>query len=201
MNKVKVLIEGYAKETDNGWVASSTTTLITTDKHKVIVDPGINRKLLLEKLKEENLSVKELDYVFVTHYHPDHMLLAGIFENATVFDGDTIYKNDEEVEYKDNLPDTNIKVLLTPGHAHEHASLIVDTEDLGTVVIAADVFWWMGNEEQNTNPDIILKKDDPFTKNVDELRKSREEILEIADWVIPGHGKMFKVERDENGQK
>lgn len=28
MAKVKVLIEGYAKETKNGWLASSTTTLI-----------------------------------------------------------------------------------------------------------------------------------------------------------------------------
>lgn len=28
MTKIKVLIEGYAKQTENGWLASSTTVLI-----------------------------------------------------------------------------------------------------------------------------------------------------------------------------
>lgn len=51
--RVKVLIEGYAKETKNGLFASCTTTLIQTDNHNIIVDPGINRKLLLQKLNLE----------------------------------------------------------------------------------------------------------------------------------------------------
>lgn len=195
-NKVKVLIEGYAKDTEGGLLASSTTTLIQTAKHNILVDPGINRKLLLQKIKKENLSINDIDYVFITHYHPDHMLLAGIFENATVFDGDTIYKEDMETEYAGNLPNTNIKVLLTPGHAHEHAALVVETPDLGTVVIAADIFWWMDGEEQNTTEEVILKKKDPFTKNTEELVKSRGEVLKIADWVIPGHGKMFKIDKN-----
>jgi hypothetical protein len=27
------------------------------------------------------------------------------------------------------------------------------------------------------------------------LKESRKKILEIADYIIPGHGKMFKVKR------
>ncbi|KKU69110.1 MAG: hypothetical protein UX92_C0014G0001, partial [Candidatus Amesbacteria bacterium GW2011_GWA1_47_20] len=41
MNTVKVLIEGYAKINPDGtWDATSTTTLIDTGQHKIIMDPG-----------------------------------------------------------------------------------------------------------------------------------------------------------------
>lgn len=100
MTKVKVLIEGYAEKTKSGWLASSSTILIENSGKKVIVDPGINRKLLLEKLREQGLTPDDIDIVFMTHYHPDHVFLASIFEKATAVDGDTIYKNDEEAEYK-----------------------------------------------------------------------------------------------------
>ena len=38
MAEVKVLIEGYAKQIENGWVASSTTCLVTTETKKIITD-------------------------------------------------------------------------------------------------------------------------------------------------------------------
>jgi len=31
-----------------------------------------------------------------------------------------------------------------------------------------------------------------FLADKDQLIESRKKILEIADWIIPGHGKMFK---------
>jgi len=44
MAKVKVLIEGYAKKTKDGWLASSTATLIKDDDKNIIVDPGVLTK-------------------------------------------------------------------------------------------------------------------------------------------------------------
>ena len=129
----------------------------------------------------------------MTHYHPDHILLIALFENATYFDGDIIYEEDKETEYEGILPDTNIEVVLTPGHAHEHASLIVETEDLGTVVVGADVFWWVADEEQIVDTELLLKKEDPFTKDREALIESRQKLLDRADWIIPGHGKMFQA--------
>lgn len=193
MNKFKVLIEGYARENPNGWLASSTTTLIQTDKHNILVDPGINKELLLERLSEENLKIEDIDYVFLTHYHPDHMLLAGLFTHATIFDGETIFKNDEEVDYEGNLPDTDIEVIPTPGHTYEHTSLVVKTKDLGTVVIAADVFWWTEGEEQDTDQEKLINREDSIALDMETLKDSRKKVIELADWIIPGHGKMFKV--------
>jgi hypothetical protein len=36
---------------------------------------------------------------------------------------------------------------------------------------------------------------DPYVKNEKDLKESRKKVLEIADYIIPGHGKMFKVQK------
>jgi len=41
----------------------------------------------------------------------------------------------------------------------------------------------------------LMEHKDPYMKNKEELMESRKKILDIADWVVPGHGKMFKVEK------
>jgi len=191
MAEVKVLIEGYAREIDNGWLASSSTVLIKDGSKKIIVDPGINKDLLLKKLKAEDLSPDDIDIVFMTHYHPDHVFLAPIFEKAIVVDGDTIYEKDKETEYEGKVPGTDLKVISSPGHAHEHCALLVKTEK-GKIVVAGDVFWWADEEEQKIDKQSLLKHKDPYVKDKKVLRESREKILNLADYIIPGHGKMFK---------
>ena len=190
--KVTTLIEGYAKETDGGWLASSSTVLIKDSGKNVIVDPGINRALLLKKLADAGLTVADIDVVFMTHYHPDHNFLTAIFEKALVLDGDMIYEGDKETPYKGKIPGTEIEVLPTPGHAHEHCSLLAHTDE-GDVVVAADVFWWMDNEDQKVDDyATLVNRQDPFVKDEKALVESRKKVLQIADWIIPGHGKMFE---------
>ncbi|HXX37595.1 MAG TPA: MBL fold metallo-hydrolase [bacterium] len=193
MNRLKILIEGYARERKGGWVASSTTSLIQTDAHNIIVDPGINRRLLVEQLRRHGLAPSDVDCVFVSHYHLDHSALVGLFEKATIVDGTTVYDKDSEAAYEKVLPGTDIEVLPTPGHAPEHASLIVRTPDEGTVVVAQDVFWWKDGEEQKTDRESLLAQPDPFATDEQALRESRSKVLDIADWIIPGHGKKFSV--------
>jgi glyoxylase-like metal-dependent hydrolase (beta-lactamase superfamily II) len=36
-------------------------------------------------------------------------------------------------------------------------------------------------------------KIDPLAEDAEALRKSREKVLAIARWIIPGHGSMFEV--------
>ena len=89
MAEVKILIEGYAKKMQSRWVASSTTCLIIAEDKKIIADPGCNRKKLFEALKKENLTTDDIDYVFLSHCHPDHILLAGVFGKAKFITYDT----------------------------------------------------------------------------------------------------------------
>jgi glyoxylase-like metal-dependent hydrolase (beta-lactamase superfamily II) len=192
MTTFTVLIPGYATKTDTGWLASCTTTLIRDNGKTIVVDPGANRDQLLASLKKENLTPQAVDIVFLTHFHPDHMLLSALFENAIFLDGETIYEKDLETEYEAVIPGTSIKVIPTPGHAHEHASLIFKT-DQGKVVVAADLFWWTDEQEQVVDAaEELINREDPFTKDRAVLVESRTKVLAIADWIIPGHGKIFK---------
>jgi glyoxylase-like metal-dependent hydrolase (beta-lactamase superfamily II) len=194
MTKIEILIEGYAKKLENGWLASSTVTLIESNGKKIIVDPGCNRPKLKEKLSENNLTTGDIDYVLLTHNHTDHILLSGIFENAKVLNESEIYDNDQQIEHGNAIHGTDIKIIQTPGHDQSHCAFIVPCKD-GTYVVAGDVFWWMDDEEQKTDLESLLSHDDPYVEDKTVLENSRKQILEIADFVVPGHGKMFKVEK------
>jgi glyoxylase-like metal-dependent hydrolase (beta-lactamase superfamily II) len=195
MTTIKVLIEGYAKELENGWIASSTTCLITTEDKKIITDPGCNRQKLLEALREENLTTDDIDFVFLSHCHPDHVLLAGIFEKAkyVTFDSNLIYDKDLLTVFDKNVLGKDIEIIETPGHVLEHLSLLIDTPQ-GKVAVAGDVIWWVDGEAQVID---INKEDHSQAKgmNMSDLIESRKQLLKIADYIIPGHGKIFKVNK------
>lgn len=193
MAEVKVLIEGYAKQIEKGWVASSTTCLVTVGNQKIITDPGCNREKLLETLNKEGLTTNDIDFVFLSHCHPDHILLAGIFEKAKfiTFDTNLMYNKDLITEFDKHELGKDIEIIETPGHVLEHLSLLVNSPK-GKIAIAGDVIWWLDNEEQIFD---INQKDHTQAKgmNMEALVESRKKLLEVADYIIPGHGKMFKV--------
>ena len=194
MAKIKILIEGYAKEENGSELASSTVTLIQESGLNIIVDPGINREMLLKALKKENISPDKVDYVILTHYHLDHSLLAGIFENAKILDDGEIYSWDGKIESHDGkVLGTDIEIIKTPGHDLFHCSVLVKTEKFGKVAIVGDVFWWKDQEKQEIDKKSLLEHKDPYLKDKKLLIKSRKKVLKIANYIIPGHGKMFKV--------
>lgn len=188
MNKIDILIEGYAHITNTGWDASSSSCLITTDSGlKIITDPGANRNLLFEKLKERGVSLEDIDYVFITHHHLDHAMNVGLFPKAKIADEEAIYTQGKAQEGPQMIPDTDITILSTPGHEAGHGVLVVPTAQ-GIVVVAGDNFWWSSTEEQK----IEIEKGDDFAEDMEELKKSRQQVLDLADWVVPGHGKMWQ---------
>jgi glyoxylase-like metal-dependent hydrolase (beta-lactamase superfamily II) len=193
MNKVKVLIEGFAEKFENYKTVSPSVVLIETDKYKIIVDPGLNRENLLKALEKENLKTDQIDYVILTHYHLDHSALMGIFEKAIILDDESKYQQNGEIsKQKENMLGNEIQIISTPGHDPWHCSVLVKTEDLGNVVVAGDLFWWRNGFEPKKDYENILNLVDPFVKDQKALIESRKKILEMADWIIPGHGKMFK---------
>jgi glyoxylase-like metal-dependent hydrolase (beta-lactamase superfamily II) len=149
---------------------------------------------LLKKLAEEKLKPKDVDMIFLTHYHLDHSLNIRLFPDCKVLDGNEINNDDKIFSYSGKIPKTNIKVIETPGHANEHASLLVETKK-GKIAVAGDVFWWRTDEEQKIDYESLMNHKDPYVKDEKILKESRRKILEIADWIIPGHGKMFKVKK------
>lgn len=49
------------------------STLIKTKEHSILIDAGMNVKYLREKLLQNNVMLEEIDYIFLTHTHIDHV--------------------------------------------------------------------------------------------------------------------------------
>ncbi len=191
MAGLKVLVEGYAKEIDGGWIASSTATLVISNGKNIIIDPGCNRERLLEALDAEGLSTCDINFVILTHTHVDHSLLAGIFESAEVLDAELIFADGRQKEHGGTVPGTELEIFPTPGHVPEHCSVKVPTLD-GVYVVTGDAFWWLDGDEQSLaidQEDLAYGED----ADMDALKKSRQAILDMADFIVPGHGKTVKV--------
>ena len=193
MDELKVLVEGTVKKLNDGWLAVPATVLIKSRGLNVLVDPGSDKQLLLEKLAREKLAPAGIDFVFLTHHHLDHSLNMRLFPECNIMlDGDMMKDANRIFSYFGGIPGTGIKIIPTPGHTIDHESLLVTAEE-GVVCVAGDLFWWLDGEEQKTDYESLMNRTDPNgAKDEKALRKSRKNILETADWIIPGHGKMFK---------
>jgi len=182
--RIKILLKGYVSA-DSGGRTRPTMTLIRNGKQTILTDPGVtrNQKVILDALKKEGLLPEKIDVVFITHGHTDHTRNIGFFAKAKILDYFGWWKNDVFEDYKKGDLGAGIEIIKTPGHSYDGISLIIKTEK-SDIIICGDVFW---------------KKDfpkiDPFAEDQKQLNKSRGEILKLADYVVPGHGEMFKVKK------
>lgn len=83
--------------------------------------------------------------------------------------------------------DDDVEVIPTPGHTLQHVSVIVKTENMGVVAIAGDLF---EKREDLINSSIWKSAGSQSEKK---QTKNRNRVLQLADWIVPGHGPMFKV--------
>jgi glyoxylase-like metal-dependent hydrolase (beta-lactamase superfamily II) len=193
MNKVKILVQGYAhSKKDGSYIASPTTTLVESNGVRFIVDPGASGEKLLKAMKNNNIRERDLSFIYLTHWHPDHFLNIQLFPTLPVYDGEILWKGDWEVNHFGKLPEVDVQILKTPGHSSEHSSLLINTLE-GNICIAGDVFWWEdGKQKSNSKKDLVNLKD-PFATDKKELLKSRKLVLSKSDFIIPGHGRLFKT--------
>jgi phosphoribosyl 1,2-cyclic phosphodiesterase len=49
------------------------STYVETSSHKYLIDLGRNKKYIVEKLKEINVSPTDIDYILISHSHDDHI--------------------------------------------------------------------------------------------------------------------------------
>ena len=192
VSRVTVLAEGYVREEKEVMFASSTIVLIEDSGVRVLVDPGANREVLLDALEKETLQPEDIDIIFLTHYHPDHTLNLKLFPRKRICDGTTVYLDDKEEPYEEYIPGTMVQVIKTPGHAIEHCSLMVKTGS-GNVCVAGDTFWWEEKEEPKMDKDGLVFHEDKYANDFEKLKESRQNLLDSADYIIPGHGKTFKT--------
>ena len=188
MAEVKILIEGYTTADSvalGGEEKSCSTITLVRDRDIImVVAPGVleNQKMLVDKLSEEGLSIDDVNVVCITHSHIDHYRNIGMFPEAKSLEYGGLWDGNIAKEWKEQFTE-NIQIIKTLGHNYDSITLLVKTND-GIVAICGDVFW-----KEN------FPKDDPCASDKEKLKESRKKVLEVADYIIPGRGKMFKVKK------
>ncbi|NOX71974.1 MAG: MBL fold metallo-hydrolase [Candidatus Micrarchaeota archaeon] len=181
MAEVKILLKGYVSD-ETGGHSCSTVTLVRNGKIRMVIDPGTlpSRNVLVDALKKEGIIPEDVNFVGITHSHMDHYRSIGMFPNASAVDYWGIWKKDVWKECKGNLSD-DIRIVKTPGHSYDSITFLVKTKN-DIVAICGDVFWKEG-----------YPQDDPYAQDREKLQESRKYILKTADFIIPGHGEMFRT--------
>jgi glyoxylase-like metal-dependent hydrolase (beta-lactamase superfamily II) len=190
LHKVIVLIPGYAEWVGPGKQRASGTITLIKGRTNVIVDTGVptQKKKILKKLSENDLNPDDIKFVVITHGQSDHIGNNNLFPKAK-FILDTDVSTGDEYSVHDFHEDAfhiddGIWVISTSGHTEHDISVIVETEE-GTVAIAGDIFEKEG--------DWADKSWEAWSKKREDHRKSREKLLRIAEYIVPGHGDIFRV--------
>ena len=180
--------EGYASQR-----ACGTITLVKSQKH-CIVDVGMpaDKEIILRQLKVERLTPKDIDYVILTHSDVDHIGNLNLFPHAIFIGGNDVIQGDHFLEFfkEKYTVDENITILHTPGHDNRSISVIVKTAK-GVVAITGDLF-----EYNNDWLAVDTSKAwEPWSQDPEKQTASRKKIWALADFIVPGHGDMFKVDK------
>lgn len=192
MAKVKVLVEGFtnADSTSAGGQEKTCPTISLVIDHDmvIVVDPGAldDQKILVDALAREHLTIKDVTHVCITHSHIDHYRNVGMFPKAKVLEYFGLWTGGRIEDWQENFTD-DIQVIKTPGHDYSSITLFVKQDNDGVVAICGDVFWKEGGPAF-----------DPYASDHKKLQHSRELVLKMSQWIIPGHAGMYKT---KNGSK
>lgn len=198
MVEVRVLLVGKHEKIPEGMYASSTVTLIKANDVNILVDSGsfADRGNLITALKNEGLTLTDIHTVVVTHLHLDHTANLDLFTHAAIitkhsaqsaglmFHGGSNIITSVNVEHLEIV--SGVKIILTPGHVDAHISVVVETSD-GTYVICGDAIQTPDQVDVHTKP----KK----ACDIDAFENSRNLILGLADYLIPGHGGVIQIRK------
>src|SRR3954470_532108 len=85
MAEIDLLLHGFSLGTNQGNVAFCGVTLVRGTRNILVDVAHAGRKaMLIEALKTRGLTPDDIDAVFLTHAHWDHMLNIDLFPNARV---------------------------------------------------------------------------------------------------------------------
>jgi glyoxylase-like metal-dependent hydrolase (beta-lactamase superfamily II) len=175
--------------------AQSSVTLIQVAGRTILVDTGQEDDQLLDGLRAAGVAPEQVDTVVITHTHGDHYKSLRVVPNAAVYASGPEHHAwrsrggpDKEVLGKLVPVATGIapgvRLLHTPGHTTGSATVLV--AQAGQIVaIAGDAV---------DSRDFFLRRE-PSHNTLDPAaeRRNFELLASIADVIVPGHGRPFRL--------
>ncbi|XP_065576249.1 uncharacterized protein LOC136037415 isoform X3 [Artemia franciscana] len=191
---IDIIHRGYAVDETTHFRANASCTIIRGPKI-VIVDTMTpwDGPFILRELQKLNIRPDEVDYVISTHGHSDHIGNNNLFLKAIHIVGYCVSKKDTywfhpfDSGKPYEIDGQRLYVLPSPGHTADDVSLVVKTNSFGTVVVAGDIF----EREEDIEDQTIWRS--AGSTDPQRQERSRLQLAELADYIIPGHGPMFKV--------
>lgn len=198
-----IIVRGNSLSFQGGYFALANATLVTTPDGPVLFDTGhyCNRPALLEGLARHGMTPGDVKAVFLSHLHFDHCNNIDLFPDARVYVSKrewayakSPHKDDmfvpwliheqlrkHEVEFLDGEARITggLKAIPAPGHTPGCFALVLDETPKGRVVLAGDAIKF-AKEAIDRRSSMVFDTDAAS-------RKSIENILEIADRIVPGH--------------
>ncbi len=195
VHEVIILLPGTASPATSGAMRATASVTLIAGVPNVIVDTGdvTQRAALLGALAQHHVDPSAVAFVVNTHGHLDHIGNNNLFPNATfLLDADVAHGGeyrvhdyalgDFTIECRDGGP--SIRVVATPGHTDHDLTVVVETAT-GAVAVAGDLFEYDGDDADGAWQ--------RWTRNETLQRKSRERIRAAVQYIVPGHGGMFRV--------
>jgi len=208
--KIDLLIPGLPAKTDHFLFGICSLLLLRAAGRTILFDTGPFRirPLLIEALKAHGLAPKDVDTVFLTHLHWDHV------ENLDLFAHAEILTPRAEFEYAASprpndwgtppyvheilqgmqvtlLPDEEqelfpgVRTLLLPGHSIGLQGLVIDTGE-ERAVLASDALWSARDAVRGV-PDVA------FFDSA-KAQVSLDSALGAGDIFYPGHDRPFRFQ-------
>lgn len=112
-------------------------TYVETSNHKILLDLGMTVKYIKENLSDLSVNIEEIDYIFITHVHDDHIKALKSFikkYNPTIcvspkmFSELEVLKDYEKILLYDDavyLDETSIEIIKTSHDTSDSRSFII----------------------------------------------------------------------------
>lgn len=150
----------------------------------------------MKLLADRKLHPDDINIVVGTHNHTDHIGNLNLFTKGDHYVGDQKYRGDyfefdifKDYLYRNFNLTENVRLFSTPGHTENDVSVVVEKVDkLDTVAVVGDLFEC---KEDLQDESLWL---DAGSNDPEEQRKNRQRAYGYCDYIVPGHGGMFKVE-------
>ncbi|PIC18406.1 hypothetical protein B9Z55_024309 [Caenorhabditis nigoni] len=186
---VQQLVEGSLKRVQHGMNLTASVSMVYDGGHYIVVDsPSAtdvhSKELMLKGIASRNIAPGEIQYVVTTHGHPDHFGQGNFFPNARHFFGSYEYSDTNFISTELHTLTANVQLWNTPGHTAQDVTVMVhNVSCCGIIAVAEDANEAAGIWFQEAWNPIIGKI-------------SRNKVICYADYVIPGHGKLFRITQD-----